>query len=851
MDFEHRIADLKSKIEVEKKCKQGAEYMLSRLKEQEAIDSCEHNITETTRRLNFLQSEMYELQKMRLEANGTEIEQEYLPKPAAPKSEVKKITRRKTSNMGGLLQRFTLKSRSHSATNLNEVFEGDPGVPPISRFGYIRSDTSITREKVKIMYAETQHRLEVEQRVKEGTDKMLHARAEVDSTNSKIIEDLKSKSQECMGKIFILQRSLLAYQSLNIFDEIDNSPNIKRPNSGKLTITVLSAVGLTGKKFSKSDLFVTVSVDNSTKSKTRNSRGTWNETLFMSFEKGHEVEIAVHEQGSGILGLVWFKIYDLLEDNKMTLPEGENTSDVWLNLLPGGKIHLQLTFGALFLILVPEKPKKKGNEELIRQRAVQKFTNRRGHKFIGISSYQVLKCAICHEFLVSGQGLNCQTCDFICHRKCVDNVVSKCIAKSDLDKDENELEVKHKIPHRFSMYASRAVNWCCHCGKMLPLGKNTYLKCTECSLSCHEGCKIYIPELCGLPLKLMSELRSFQKAGPTDLSASTTSLQGSQDLVSGEKKNGLPSLQSFQSKKEMNRLSTVPDHNQVKQMNKNLSKNERQESLMFFRHGSKGVGLDDFTFLAVLGKGNFGKVMLAQEKFTNNYYGIKVLKKEFILEHDEVESDLKLDNILLTLDGHVKIADYGLCKENMAYGSATNTFCGTPEFMAPEILAEKPYGRAVDWWSFGVLIYEMVLGKAPFSGDSEERIFQAILRNPPMFPDSLDKMTVDIIQRLLNKDASKRLGGGPTDADEIKTHPYFKGINWNDVYNLKIPPPYLPKITSPTDLSNFDEEFTSEVPVLTPVHSVLSNANQEEFRGFTFVSDWAKASRAAVMTLHQ
>ena len=74
-------------------------------------------------------------------------------------------------------------------------------------------------------------------------------------------------------------------------------------------------------------------------------------------------------------------------------------------------------------------------------------------------------------------------------------------------------------------------------------------------------------------------------------------------------------------------------------------------------------------------------------------------------------SDLKLDNILLTLDGHVKIADYGLCKENMVYGSATNTFCGTPEFMAPEILAEKPYGRAVDWWSFGVLIYEMVLGK--------------------------------------------------------------------------------------------------------------------------------------------
>ncbi|KAJ3055747.1 Serine/threonine kinase, partial [Quaeritorhiza haematococci] len=175
----------------------------------------------------------------------------------------------------------------------------------------------------------------------------------------------------------------------------------------------------------------------------------------------------------------------------------------------------------------------------------------------------------------------------------------------------------------------------------------------------------------------------------------------------------------------------------------------------------KGIGLDDFNFLAVLGKGNFGKVMLAEEKWSKSLYAIKVLKKEFIIENDEVEStksekrvfliankerhpflhqqftekrarfyacevllaleyfhkhnivyrDLKLDNILLSVDGHIKIADYGLCKENMPYGATTNTFCGTPEFMAPEILLEKPYGRAVDWWALGVLIYEMLLGQ--------------------------------------------------------------------------------------------------------------------------------------------
>jgi serine/threonine protein kinase len=94
------------------------------------------------------------------------------------------------------------------------------------------------------------------------------------------------------------------------------------------------------------------------------------------------------------------------------------------------------------------------------------------------------------------------------------------------------------------------------------------------------------------------------------------------------------------------------------------------------------------------------------------------------------------------------MADYGLCKENMKYGSHTSTFCGTPEFMAPEILAERPYGRPVDWWAFGVLIYEMLLGKAPFSGDTEERIFNSIVKDTPSFPSSMQPEAVDIIQKV-------------------------------------------------------------------------------------------------------
>ena len=127
-------------------------------------------------------------------------------------------------------------------------------------------------------------------------------------------------------------------------------------------------------------------------------------------------------------------------------------------------------------------------------------------------------------------------------------------------------------------------------------------------------------------------------------------------------------------------------------------------------------------------------------------------------------SDLKLDNILLTLDGHVKVADYGLCKEEMWYGSTTSTFCGTPEFMAPEvsffdpivhsltsrtkILLEQRYGRAFDWWAFGVLMYEMLLGQSPFRGDDEDEIFDAILDDEPLYPITMPRDAVSILQKV-------------------------------------------------------------------------------------------------------
>lgn len=204
----------------------------------------------------------------------------------------------------------------------------------------------------------------------------------------------------------------------------------------------------------------------------------------------------------------------------------------------------------------------------------------------------------------------------------------------------------------------------------------------------------------------------------------------------------------------------------------------------------------------------------------SRFYAAEVcLALKYFHENGVIYRDLKLDNILLTLDGHIKIADYGLCKENMWYGSTTSTFCGTPEFMAPEILMDKRYGRAVDWWAFGVLIYQMLLQQSPFRGEDEDEIYDAILADEPLYPIHMPRDSVSILQKLLTREPELRLGSGPTDAQEIMSHAFFRNVNWDDIYNKRIPPPFKPQITSATDTSNFDQEFTSVTPVLTPVHS--------------------------------
>uniref|UniRef100_A0A3P8YTY5 Ribosomal protein S6 kinase n=1 Tax=Esox lucius TaxID=8010 RepID=A0A3P8YTY5_ESOLU len=198
--------------------------------------------------------------------------------------------------------------------------------------------------------------------------------------------------------------------------------------------------------------------------------------------------------------------------------------------------------------------------------------------------------------------------------------------------------------------------------------------------------------------------------------------------------------------------------------------------------------------------------------------------------------DLKPENIMLNNQGHVKLTDFGLCKESIHDGTVTHTFCGTIEYMAPEILMRSGHNRAVDWWSLGALMYDMLTGAPPFTGENRKKTIDKILKCKLNLPPYLTQEARDLLKRLLKRNASSRLGAGAGDSTEVQAHPFFRHINWEELLARKVEPPFKPFLKSAEDVSQFDSKFTDQTPVDSPDDSTLSESANQAFLGFTYVA---------------
>ncbi|XP_030430484.1 ribosomal protein S6 kinase alpha-3 isoform X1 [Gopherus evgoodei] len=220
---------------------------------------------------------------------------------------------------------------------------------------------------------------------------------------------------------------------------------------------------------------------------------------------------------------------------------------------------------------------------------------------------------------------------------------------------------------------------------------------------------------------------------------------------------------------------------------------------------------------------------------------VKFYLAELALALDHLHSlgiiyrDLKPENILLDEEGHIKLTDFGLSKESIDHEKKAYSFCGTVEYMAPEVVNRRGHTQSADWWSFGVLMFEMLTGTLPFQGKDRKETMTMILKAKLGMPQFLSPEAQSLLRMLFKRNPANRLGAGPDGVEEIKRHLFFSTIDWNKLYRREIHPPFKPATGRPEDTFYFDPEFTAKTPKDSPGIPPSANAHQL-FRGFSFVA---------------
>jgi len=204
---------------------------------------------------------------------------------------------------------------------------------------------------------------------------------------------------------------------------------------------------------------------------------------------------------------------------------------------------------------------------------------------------------------------------------------------------------------------------------------------------------------------------------------------------------------------------------------------------------------------------------LFDEETARFYAGSVVLAFEYMHSKNIIYRDLKPENLLLDDKGFLKVTDFGFAKELLT--GRTWTLCGTPDYLAPEIVAGKGHGKGVDWWTLGIFIYEMLASYPPFYDEDPMKTYAKIMHGNITFPSHFSKEAVNLIQKLLHHKPTKRLGVVKGGAKLIKKHAWFKNFDFDKLYAREIKPPIVPKIKNAEDIGNFDQ-YSDEPPKIEP-----------------------------------
>ncbi|XP_064154771.1 protein kinase C delta type-like isoform X4 [Anguilla rostrata] len=580
--------------------------------------------------------------------------------------------------------------------------------------------------------------------------------------------------------------------------------------------------------------------------------------------------------------------------------KGNGHAEFWMDLQPSGKVMMAVQF---FLEDADSECKQSVKEEegaltLNRRRGAIKQAKIhfiKNHEFTATFFRQPTFCSVCREFVwgLNKQGYKCRQCNAAIHKKCIDKIIGRCTGTAANSRDTVFQKERFKIdmPHRFKTNNYMSPTFCDHCGSLLWGLVKQGLKCEDCAMNVHHKCQTKVANLCGINQKLLAEALTQVSQKSTRHSDSSLSDIG---IYQDFKTPGLAGLDGT----DGGPYGKLWDGGAPRPVSR-------------ISHQTR-INVDNFVFHKVLGKGSFGKVLLAELKGRGEYFAVKALKKDVVLMDDDVECtmvekrvlalawdnpflthlystfqtkehlffvmeylnggdlmfhiqekgrfdlyratfysaeivcglqflhtkgiiyrDLKLDNVMLDRDGHIKIADFGMCKENVFGDNRATTFCGTPDYIAPEILLGQKYTFSVDWWSFGVLLYEMLIGQSPFHGDDEDELFESIRMDTPHYPRWITKESKDLLEKLFERDSTRRLGV----IGNIRTHSFFKTINWVALERKEVDPPFKPKVKAANDCSNFDREFLSEKPRLS--HSdknLIDSMDQTAFAGFSFIN---------------